>query len=523
MMSSRPVTGLLALSLLLFLSVAPAAAQRGSPRMEHDGQSIDAMIAEFMEEHDVDGMTLAIVQAPYIPRVTGYGVADAGTRLLASSNTLFDLGRMAEAYTAVAVMQLVEADRIGLDDPVERHLGDLPAAWTTVTIRHLLMHASGIADYARDPLYDPKRSYDLAETIALVAFKPLAFEPGRDVAASATDYALLAAVVEAVSGESYRDFVRRGQFERLGLRHTRFADEDDRPRSEAVAQNGNRHKDFLVDPLLINPTERATGYRASDAGRVAAGASPRLLDGPILASAMDVSIWDVGLAGGILIKDPGLRALLYRPATLADGLQIPVMGPWRYPGRPGLMYVTGSERGFSSFLSRFTDASELVCVTLLANREGVDLTQLGRRIAGAYDPRLGPPRGTAGMRLQQSPYPVAGTIARLEAALRAGGMTVMGRVDHAAGAHAAGLALPATEQLSFGDPKAGTLLMQARGTAAIDLPLRAVAWEEGGQVWLGLTDPAEIARRYEITGQERLVRAMRVRLDALALRTVTPY
>lgn len=523
MMSWRPLTGLLLLLTCLVLSTAPAAAQRGSPRMEQGGQSIDAMIADFMEEHGIDGMALAIVQAPYIPRVTGYGLAESATRLLASSNTLFDIGRMGEAYTAVAVMQLVEAGKLALDDPAAKHLGGLPSAWQGVTVGDLLAHASGIADYTREPSYDPARSYSIADAIALVAFKPLAFEPGRGVAGSATDYALLAAVVEAASGEGYREYVRRGQFERLGLRHTVFADEAAGLRSEPVALNGNRHKDFLVDPALINPAERATGYRGDGDGRIVVAAPPRLLDGPILASAMDVSIWDVGLAGGILIKDPALRALLYRPATLSGGGQVPVMGPWRYPGRPGLMYVTGSERGFSSFLSRFTDASELVCVTLLANREGVDLTQLGRRIAGAYDPRLGPPEGTLGMRLQQSPYPVAETMARLEAALRAGGMTVMGRVDHAAGARSAGLALPATEQLVFGDPRVGTLLMQARGAAAIDLPLRAVAWEQGDQVWLGLTDPAEIARRHEIAGKDGLVRAMRARLDRFALEAVTPY
>lgn len=516
MTSWRPLTGLFALLTCLALSILPAAAQRGSPRMEADGRSIDSLIAEFMEENEVPGMALAIVQAPYIPRVTGYGLADTATRLLASSNTLFDLGRMREAYTAVAVMQLVESGRLGLDDPLSRHLAELPAAWQNITVRHLLSHASGLPDFTREAAHDQGRGHGLADIVALVGFRPLAFEPGRDVADSATDFALLAAVVEAASGESYRSFVRRNQFDRLGLRQTVFADETDRVRSEAVAANGDRHKDFLVDPVLINPTERAVGLGV-------AGPPPRLIDGPILASAMDVSIWDVGLAGGILVKDPDLRALLYRPALLPDGRHVPAMGPWQFPGRPGLMYVTGSGRGFSAFLSRFTDASELVCVTLLANREGLDLTQLGRRIAGAYDPRLGPPEGTAGLRLQQSPYPVGETIARLQDALRAGGMTVMGRVDHGAGARAAGLSLPATEQIVFGDPRSGTLLMQSRGAAAVDLPLRAAAWEQDGQVWLGVTDPADIARRHGIAGQDALLRAMRAGVDRLALQAVRPY
>src|SRR3954452_1176676 len=117
------------LGVLLILTVVGLHAQRGNPRLSYAGQSIDDMIAGFMADHDVDGMALAIVQAPYIPRAGGYGFADRDRKLLASTNTLFDLGQMAEAYTAVAVMQLVERGRISLDDVAARHLSGLAAAW----------------------------------------------------------------------------------------------------------------------------------------------------------------------------------------------------------------------------------------------------------------------------------------------------------------------------------------------------------------------------------------------------------
>src|SRR5436190_15537324 len=153
-------------------------AQRGNPRLSYGGQTIDDMIAEFMLDHHVDGMALAIVQAPYIPRVAGYGVADRERKLLASSNTLFDLGQIAEAYTAVAAMQLVERGKLALDDPASRHLAGLPSAWQSVTVRALLTHASGIPDYSRVPSFDPARSYRPEELIALAASEPLAFRPG---------------------------------------------------------------------------------------------------------------------------------------------------------------------------------------------------------------------------------------------------------------------------------------------------------------------------------------------------------
>src|SRR5262249_38933443 len=94
--------------------VQPASAQRGNPVVQFEGQTIDEMVAAFVKEHRIPGMTLAIVQAPYIPRVVGYGVADVDKGLLASPKTLWPVGQMTQAYTAVAVMQLIEADKLAL-------------------------------------------------------------------------------------------------------------------------------------------------------------------------------------------------------------------------------------------------------------------------------------------------------------------------------------------------------------------------------------------------------------------------
>jgi hypothetical protein len=177
------------------------------------------------------------------------------------------------------------------------------------------------------------------------------------------------------------------------------------------------------------------------------------------------------------------------------------MGAWRFPGRKGLMYVAGSAGGQSAFLSRFTDPSELVCVTLLANKEGLDLTQLARKIAGAYDKRLGPPPAAEGMRVQQSPYTVEETLARLRAALR--------REDVGVAAGGGNDSAPeATISVSSGRP-----VPVVNGAAAAPA-LRATAWEEGGQVWVGYADPANVARNGS---------ALRVRLDRALLAAVSPY
>jgi CubicO group peptidase (beta-lactamase class C family) len=412
--------------------------------------------------------------------------------------------------------------KLQLNDPVAQHLRDWPTAWREVTIRHLLTHASGIADDTREA----GRESAPPLVAILGSPTPLRFAPGTAVAYSASNYALLGLVVETASGERYQDFVRRHQLERLGLTHTVFAAELGNVPREALERSGNRHAEFLQNPALINPTEPATGYRvvADKLTRVASTPPPAAyLPGSLLASAMDISIWDIGLAGNILVKEPAHRAILYGPARLADDRPVPTMGGWRFPGRRGLMYAIGNSAGQSAFLSRFTDQSELVCVTLLANKEGVDLTQLARRIAGAYDARLGPPPGARGMRAQQSPYAVQETIDRLESILKENRVGIMARIDHAAGAARVGLTLAPTEQLIFGTAADGTQLMLSQRSAAVDLPLRALAWEENGQVWVGYTDPVELAQRAGVTDRDKVALSMRHRLDAAVLRAVTPY
>lgn len=106
-----------------------------------------------------------------------------------------------------------------------------------------------------------------------------------------------------------------------------------------------------------------------------------------------------------------------------------------------------------------------------------------------------------GLTVAASPHDAKATLDRLTAAITARGMSIFGRVDHAAGAEQVGMALDPTEVIIFGNPKGGTPLMQANQTVGIDLPLRALVWSDAaGQTWLAYNDPAWIARRHGVEG-----------------------
>ena len=98
-----------------------------------------------------------------------------------------------------------------------------------------------------------------------------------------------------------------------------------------------------------------------------------------------------------------------------------------------------------------------------------------------------------------SPYPFAETLERVQQAIRAHGLTLFATIDHSGEAERAGLTMPPTKLLIFGSPAAGTPLMVASPLLALDLPLKALIWQDAAaHVWVSYNDPAYLAARHAI-------------------------
>jgi uncharacterized protein (DUF302 family) len=117
-----------------------------------------------------------------------------------------------------------------------------------------------------------------------------------------------------------------------------------------------------------------------------------------------------------------------------------------------------------------------------------------------------------------SSYGPKDTTDRLEAEIKARGMTLFARVDHAAGAAEVGLSLRPTEVLIFGNAKGGTPLMQSNQTIGIDLPLKVLVWQDAsGKTWISYNDPSWLAKRHGLgTEVDPTVKAMAAALGAIA-------
>jgi uncharacterized protein (DUF302 family) len=129
----------------------------------------------------------------------------------------------------------------------------------------------------------------------------------------------------------------------------------------------------------------------------------------------------------------------------------------------------------------------------------------------------------AGLMTLPSAHSAAETVERLKSLLSQKRIQVFADIDHAAGAQKVGLSLRPTRLLIFGNPQAGTPLMQSQQTIGLDLPLRALAWEDqAGMVWLTYHRPEFLAQRHDVLDHDEAVKALGAGLAALARAATAP-
>jgi CubicO group peptidase (beta-lactamase class C family) len=152
-----------------------------------------------------------------------WGLADRESQAPATLETQFRLGSMNKMFTAVATLQLVDAGKLALDDPIGKHLTDYPNpdAAAKVTVRHLLTHTGGTGDIFGPEFEKNRLSLRThADYVKLYGARPLTHEPGAAQRYSNYGFVLLGALIEKVTGRSYYDHVREAVFEPAGMRAT---------------------------------------------------------------------------------------------------------------------------------------------------------------------------------------------------------------------------------------------------------------------------------------------------------------
>ncbi len=293
--------GLLCLLFRLAAGVPAAGAQPAVGVGPFDSAASDRYVEGEMRAARIPGAAIGIVKDGQILYVKGYGVADPAGRAV-TPQTPFFLGSVSKSFTALAIMQLVEAGKIDLDAPVQRYLpgfrlADPPAA-QAITVRQLLEQTSGLSTYAGEVAFVGESASIETLVRGLAALKP-ASPPGVRFRYSNLNYVVLGNVIEAVTGGSYADYVTRHIFAPLGMAHSYASPE--KARADGLA-TGYQYFFGLARPVAspLNP------------GSVPAGR--------LIASAEDMArylaMWlNEGKSGGVALVTPSGRAQLQAPAA----------------------------------------------------------------------------------------------------------------------------------------------------------------------------------------------------------------
>ena len=215
---------ILTLGILIATSLLTFSAGASQPELG----KVDSYIHAEMDELHIPGLEAVIVHKDQVIYAKGFGVADASGRAV-TAQTPMTLGLVSKGFTALAIMQLVEAGKVNLDAPVTEYLptfrlADNPDmdpldAWTKITVRQLLNHTSGIPEYAGANSFMSNYSGDdaLEKQIASFADFKLIHLPGSSFAYSNANYQTLGMIVQTVSGEVFESYVQDHIFKPLDM------------------------------------------------------------------------------------------------------------------------------------------------------------------------------------------------------------------------------------------------------------------------------------------------------------------
>lgn len=260
----------------------------------------DDLVQRQMARSHIPGAALAVVRDGEIIKLQGFGTASLEWDAAADADTAFQIASATKLFTGIVLMRLVERGQIRLDDPITKFFPDAPESWGTITVAHLANHTSGLPQGIEGP-----RPTDLAQTLASAMRSPLLHPPGAKSQYGLTDFVVLLAILEKVSGQSFPALIDAEIVKPLGLTRTSF--------SFAANKGPARWSKVLPHRAPVYAWE-------GGAQHVSDGLYPEITyaAGGLFSSARDLAKVFAALDQGRLLKPESLR-ILETPPTLTGG------------------------------------------------------------------------------------------------------------------------------------------------------------------------------------------------------------
>jgi CubicO group peptidase (beta-lactamase class C family) len=366
--------------LVLLLAACPLIASSPNP-------AIDGLFTALIDTKS-PGAAVLVRKNGHTVFTGGYGAAELGTLKKIDAQTNFRLASFSKQFTAMAVMLLVHDGKLTYDRTLAEIFPGFPAYGRAITVRHLLNHTSGLADYetlmeekekTEGSIWSAAKQIHDEDVFALLAQQTSGkFAPGASWAYSNSGYVVLGLIVAKVSAMPYPDFLRRRIFAPLKMRQTvAYVDGQNSVRSRAY---GYSKKDGQFHDTDQSATSATLG------------------DGGIYSNLVDLARWDDALNSGKLLPKAEMAPAL-EPVKLNDGSQphwpAGDAGDNLAPGKPvsygfgwfldplgsrARMWHSGTTSGFRTVIQRFP--AEALTIVILCNRTDLNPTELVEKIAG---------------------------------------------------------------------------------------------------------------------------------------------
>ena len=338
--------------------------------LQADTVAINRYVQAEVDRQRIPGLSIGVLVGDLVIMSRGYGFANLELRVPASDSTIYQSGSMGKQFTAALVEMLVAGHRLRLDDIIARWFPEGRDVWRSVTVRHLLTHTSGIAEYT-DSTFDYRKDYTEDDLVKFAASRPLTFAPGTKWSYSNTGYLLLGVLIHRITGQFYGDLLRDSVFRPLGMRAARVISEADIVPNRAAGyelQHGELKNQEWVSPSL-NTTA----------------------DGALYLTVRDLAQWAIALNHRHVVG-AALLDTAWTPVRLADGTTYPYGFAWYLidqHGKPRISH-TGSWQGFKTVIARYPGAAggSGLTVIVLANLAEAQVAPIAYAVAGLIDPAL---------------------------------------------------------------------------------------------------------------------------------------
>jgi len=332
-------------------------------------EAIDTAVKGFMAKQQVPGLALGVVYQGHTVFAKGYGVTDLKTKEAVTTDTVFPLASLGKPFLAMLVLKLVEMHKLSLQDPIGKYLTDLPAGWDQIPLIHLLDHTAGIPDHINSGKFKvmPDEAISADEIYKQVTSMPLNYPFGQRFQYSNGGYALIARIVEKVTGAPYGDFMTSAIIKPLHLTATRMLQRSDMaklPKGYAKGEKG---------PIESDRWNIDWSYGAGQLG----------------SSVADLARWDASLYTQVLLNNDSLR-FITTDQKLVNGRRVGYAMGWdigSFKGSPIIAH-DGKFSGFVSLFIRY--AAYDLTVIVLANNENCAPGAVARQVAGLLVPKFAP-------------------------------------------------------------------------------------------------------------------------------------